>query len=294
MSLGLGTTELVNLGRYIPDKTPLSQPCFCALENSLGLVTLPFVVYGEEQANGLKPGYFVSLDGSVTRNLLDGLTPHATVFAFEKKLRTFFAWTDANRSKLVGVRDTGRVLFQLQIAPHSCGRQSADGRVSIGAPQNILRRYDAAGTLLHDYDAIFRNRPFPGPHGIDNVGSHTYLADPIDTHSVWVIDGGGNPMRRIGSTDGAVNRSNQGLLYYPFDVVVLASDLVVVSEEGRKRLSVFDSGGLPMLHLEAKDLGVDEIDTTRVFTTWDRGSVALIGRLNKEVHLIVFDLIDGQ
>ncbi len=294
MSLRPRTTQLVNLGRYVPDKTSLSQPCFCPLDGSLGLVTLPFVVYGEERAKGVKPGYFVAGDGAVTRSILNGLAPQATVFAFEQKLRTFFAWTDANRSKLVGVRDNGRVLFQLKIAPFSCGRQSADGRVSVGAPQNILRRYDAAGTLLHDYDAIFRSRPFPGPHGVDNVGSHTYLADPTDTHSVWVIDGAGNPMRRIGSTDDAANRSDQGLLYYPFDVVVLASDLVVISEEGRKRLSAFDGSGLAVAHVEAADLGVDEIDTTRVFTTWDRVSVVLFGRLNKEIHLIVFDLEDAQ
>jgi hypothetical protein len=276
------------LGQHVPDRTPLDEPVFCPLPDGGGLVTVPFVVYGEEQAKRIKPAYVLDSDGHVTREVIPGLTPRATVFGYDER-GLYLAWTDANRSTVVAVDKAGRTVWRHRVSGFGCARQTRDGVLAIGSAAGELRRLDKTGALLHDLDGIFANRPFPGPHGIDLVGPRTYLADPDVTHSVWAIDTMGNPLQRLGSADPHANRSGAGLLCYPFDVAVLDDGSQWVAEHGRKRLSGFDDAGQPLGHVVAAELGAEALCTTRLFTDWERQGVAVFARRVREVWLFVFE-----
>lgn len=285
-------TLLANLGRFVPDKTRLDQPAFCPTTSDLGVVTLPFVVYGQEHINRIKPAYRVRSDGSLQRDVLPGLPSEALVVGHDPRQHMWLAWTAPSRSTLVGVRESGRTVFDIRVLGPGCARRSADGRITVGSANNQLRRHDALGALLVDHDAIFQRRPFAGPVGVDGVGSHLYLADPHDSHSVWSLDGAGSPIRRFGTRDEQANRTGNGRLYYPMDVVVLSSDQVVVAEGGRDRITVLSSLGHIQGTVTAADLAVDEIDASRVFTDWKRETVLVFARCAKEVHLVAFSVND--
>jgi hypothetical protein len=280
-------TMEVYLGLHVPDRTPLDQPVFCPLPGGGGVVTLPFVVYGEEQQKRIKPAYFIDPQGGVTRQVLAGLSPQATVFGYDER-GLYLAWSDANRSTVVAVNGAGRLVWRHRVAGFGCARQTRDGVLAIGSVAGELRRVDKTGALLHDLDGIFTSRPFAGPHGVDLVGPRTYLADPDVTHSVWTIDTMGNPLQRLGSDDARANRRGAGLLCYPFDVAVLESGAQVVAEHGRRRIAAFDATAQPIGHVVAADLGAEAICTTRLFTDWERGGIAVFARRVREIWLFVF------
>lgn len=287
MSAQLKVTLEINLGRFVPDKTKTSQPVFCALPGGRALVTIPFVVYGEERAKRLKPGFFIAADGTLSRAILPGLGPEATVFDFDDR-GIYFAWTDANRRTAVGTNDSGRTVWRQRMSGLACARRGTDGTLVLGSVASELRRYDGAGTLLYDLDRVFRVRPFKGAHGVDCLGQHTVLTDADATHSVWVLDTMGNPGTRIGSNDPALNQAGKGLLCHPLDVVVMDSGRIVVAEEGRRRLAVFRSDGKPSLTVSAADLGAEEICTSRIFANRDRTEAVVIGRRAKELWVLGF------
>jgi hypothetical protein len=279
----------VNLGRYIPDKTALDQPTYCDLGNQGGVVTIPFVVYGEERVRGMKPGFYVDPDGEVTRRIIEGLGPEATVVAYDDRGR-YLAWPDANKTTLLSTGRDGRRAWTHRLGGPGCARQGPDGQITVGSASGKLRRVDGAGTLLHDMDRVFSARPFSGPHGVDHRGSSIFLADPDATHSIWEIDPMGNVKRRIGSTDVGLNRSGKGLLCYPMDVILLASDHVCVAERGRKRVTVFGEGEIPVLTITSDDLGAEEICTSRLFSNRNRSQLLLFGRRDREVWLFGISL----
>jgi hypothetical protein len=281
-------TQEVYLGRQIPDRTALDLPAYCALDGGRGLVTIPFAVYGQEQAKREKAGFFIEPDGTVSRRILPGLAPEATIIGCDRR-DVMLAWIDANRMALVAINSSGRHLWQHRLRGMGCARPH-DGLVVVGSVADQLRRIDRTGALLHDFDPIFQSRPFAGPHGVDLLGNTTLLADPDTTHSVWIIDTMGNPRRRVGTTDPDLNRAGKGLLHYPFDVVALNNGDLWVAEQGRARLTRFDPAGQRADTLKAQDFGAEEICTSRIFTTRDRRALCVFARRHREVWLLRFHL----
>ena len=77
---------------------------------------------------------------------------------------------------------------------------------------------------------------------------------------------------------------------YPMDVLVLAEGRIVVAEQGRQQLAVFDDSGAKIGTITATDLDAESICTQRVFGDWSRDTVAVFARREREVWAIRFSV----